>query len=94
MSKDELTGLLKEVSSAVVKEQIDAQVKELGLDSLENKFARLSANTSIDELNEIENQAYLTEISFWDEIDRIYKHFDEEIVRLGVVDDYKYIVFQ
>lgn len=53
MSKDELTSLLKEVSSGVVKEQLDAQVKELGLDTIENKFVRVSADTSVEELNKL-----------------------------------------
>jgi len=76
---------------------IALQANKLAIETVSYRmlfFKKFNENTSIDELNEIENQAYLTEISFWDEIDRIYKHFDEEIVRLGVVDDYKYIVFQ
>ena len=53
LTKDELVSLLKETTESVVKEQVDAQVKELGLDSLENKFARFSAGTSVDELNKL-----------------------------------------
>ena len=57
-------------------------------------FKKFNENVPIEELNEIENQAYLAETSFWEEIDKIYKYFDEEIVRLDTGDDYKYMALK
>ena len=54
-------------------------------------FKKFNENAPVEELNEIENQAYLAETIFWEEIDKIYKYFDEEIVRLDTGDDYKFI---
>ena len=54
-------------------------------------FKKFNENAPVEELNEIENQAYLAETIFWEEIDKIYKYFDEEIVRLDIGDDYKFI---
>jgi hypothetical protein len=55
-------------------------------------FKKFNENAPIEELNQIENQAYLAEAGFWEEIDKIYKYFDEEIVRFDAGDDNKNIV--
>lgn len=55
-------------------------------------FKKINANAPIDELNKLENQAYLAEAGFWEEIDRIYEYFDEEFAALDTGDDNKYIV--
>ena len=57
-------------------------------------FEKFSESASIDQLKDIENQAYFAEIELWDEFDRIYKYFDEEMSKLGIEDDYKYIVLK
>ncbi|MHB1346143.1 MAG: hypothetical protein ACYCXK_01520 [Candidatus Humimicrobiaceae bacterium] len=57
-------------------------------------FEKFSESASIDELKDIEDQAYIAEIELWDEFDRIYKYFDEEISKLGIEDDYKFIVLK
>lgn len=56
-------------------------------------FKKFNENAPSKELDEIEGRAYLAETDFWIEIDKIYKHFDEEIGRVGTVSDSKYIVF-
>lgn len=74
---------------------IALQAKKIGIEAVSYRilfFKKFNENASIDELNEIENEAYLTEISFWDEVDRIYKYFDEEYISFDIEDDYKYIV--
>ena len=43
MTREQLSDLLKEVTVGVVKEQLDSQVKELGLDTIDQKFAKISA---------------------------------------------------
>jgi len=53
-------------------------------------FKKFNENAPIEELNLIENQAYLAEVSFWDEIDRIYEHFDKEINMQDIGHDFKY----
>lgn len=71
------------------------QAKKIAIEAVSYRilfFKKFNENVSINELNEIENKAYLTEVSFWDEIDRIYKYFDEEYVSFDIKDDYKYIV--
>jgi hypothetical protein len=45
-------------------------------------FKMFNENASANELSEIENKAYLTEASFWEEIDNIYSYFDQEMERL------------
>ena len=47
-------------------------------------FKKFNENAPVKELNEIESKAYIDEASFWDEIDKIYKYFDEEIVMLNI----------
>jgi hypothetical protein len=42
---------------------------------------------SINELIEIENEAYIYELLFWEEMDNIYNYFDEESDKLGLLDD-------
>ena len=54
-------------------------------------FKKFNENAPVEELNEIENQTYLAEASFWEEIDKIYKYFGEEIGRINIGDDYKFI---
>ncbi|MHB1376273.1 MAG: hypothetical protein ACYCXB_02485 [Candidatus Humimicrobiaceae bacterium] len=74
---------------------IALQAKNIAIEAVSYRilfFKKFNENASIDELNEIENKAYLTEISFWDEVDRIYKYFDEEYISFDIEDDYKYIV--
>jgi hypothetical protein len=55
-------------------------------------FQNINKNAPINELNKLENQAYLAEASFWEEINRIYEYFDEEFATLNTTDDNKYIV--
>ncbi len=45
-------------------------------------FKMFYENASADKLSEIENNAYLAEASFWEEMDNIYGYFDQEIERL------------
>jgi hypothetical protein len=45
-------------------------------------FKKFNENASAKELGEIENKAYLTEASFWEEIDYVYGYFDQEMERL------------
>lgn len=54
-------------------------------------FKKFNENAPIEELNEIEHQAYLAEASFWEEIDKIYKYFGEEVGRINIGDDYKFV---
>ena len=54
-------------------------------------FKKFNENAPIKELNELEGKAYIAEAGFWDEIDRIYNYFDEEMVRLNIGDDYKFV---
>jgi hypothetical protein len=55
-------------------------------------FKKFNENAPVKELNELEGKAYIAEAGFWDEIDRIYDYFDEEITRLNIGDDYKFVV--
>ena len=73
------------------------QANKLAVESVSYRvlfFKKFYENTSMDELNKIENQAFSVETRLWDEIDRIYKYFDEKIARLGIESDYKYIVLK
>jgi len=73
---------------------IALQAKNLAIEAVSYRilfFKKFNENAPVEELNEIENQAYLAETIFWEEIDKIYKYFDEEIVRLDTGDDYKFI---
>jgi hypothetical protein len=45
-------------------------------------FKMFNENAPANKLSEIENEAYLTEASFWEEIDNIYNYFDQEMERL------------
>jgi hypothetical protein len=45
-------------------------------------FKMFNENASASKLGEIENKAYLTEASFWEEIDNVYGYFDQEMERL------------
>jgi len=45
-------------------------------------FKMFNENASVNKLSEIENKAYLTEASFWEEIDNVYGYFDQEMERL------------
>jgi hypothetical protein len=45
-------------------------------------FKMFNENASVNKLSEIENKAYLTEASFWEEIDNVYSYFDQEMERL------------
>ena len=54
-------------------------------------FKKFNENTPVKELNEIEGKAYISEAGFWDEIDRIYNYFDEEMARLNIGEDYKFV---
>ena len=45
-------------------------------------FKMFNENAPAIELGEIENKAYLAEVSFWEEIDNIYNYFDREMERL------------
>ena len=56
-------------------------------------FKKFNENAPIKALDEIEGLAYLAETDFWVEIDKIYTYFDEEIGRVGTVDDSKYLAF-
>jgi len=42
-----------------------------------------SKERDAEELDELETMANIAEISFWDEIDNLYRYFDEEMARLG-----------
>lgn len=50
-------------------------------------FKEFEKGTSIYQLTEIENEAYLYETLFWEEIDNIYNHFDEISDQLGISGD-------
>lgn len=72
---------------------IALQANKLAIEAVSYRilfFKKFNENAPIEELNLIENQAYLAEVSFWDEIDRIYEHFNEEINRQGIGNDFKY----
>ena len=45
-------------------------------------FKKFNENAPAKELREIENKAYLTEASFWEEIDNVYIYFEKEMERL------------
>jgi HK97 family phage major capsid protein len=62
ISTEDLKSLVKEASASIIKEQVDAQVKELGLDTLENKFARLNPNTSVAELNKLNGKEKMAKL--------------------------------
>jgi hypothetical protein len=42
-------------------------------------FKSFIRGTNINELNEIENRAYILEAQFWEEMDRIYEYFEERV---------------
>jgi hypothetical protein len=44
-------------------------------------FKMFNENAPVNKLSEIENEAYLAEASFWEEIDNIYSYFDQEMER-------------
>jgi hypothetical protein len=74
---------------------ITFNAKKIALEAVSYRilfFKKFTENAPINELNEIENKAYLSEISFWEEIDRIYKYFDDEYISCGIENNYKYIV--
>ena len=56
-------------------------------------FERFNENAPSKELFELEDKAYLSETSFWEEIDNIYKYFEIEITRLGIEDESTFLVF-
>ncbi len=41
-------------------------------------FKAYASNATISELNELENNTYLEEVLFWEELDKIYKYFEEK----------------
>lgn len=45
-------------------------------------FKMFNENAPASKLSEIENEAYLAEASFWEEIDNIYIYFDQEMEKL------------
>jgi len=47
-------------------------------------FKEFEKGTNIYTLTEIENEAYLYETLFWEEIDNIYNYFDERAAQLGI----------
>jgi ADP-glucose pyrophosphorylase len=53
----------------------------------------MTTETPIKELNEIENEAYLAEASFWEEIDNIYSYFDQEMEMLKNEDSSTFTAF-
>ena len=53
ITKDELVSLLKETSAGLVKEAVDAQVKELGV-SIDQKFAKFGPAVSVEEIKAME----------------------------------------
>lgn len=57
-------------------------------------YKKYNGNAPVTELNELETRACIAEGSFWDEIDNLYRYFDEEMARLRYVNDTKYIVFK
>ena len=54
-------------------------------------FKEFEKGTGMYELIEIENEAYLYETLFWEEMDKIYTHFDEMIVKMGISRDEFYL---
>ena len=56
-------------------------------------FKMFNENAPAKELSEIENKAYLSEASFWEEIDNIYGYFDQEMERLKNEDGSTYTAF-
>lgn len=50
-------------------------------------FEEFEKGTGMYELIEIENEAYIYETLFWEEMDKIYTHFDEMITKLGISRD-------
>jgi hypothetical protein len=54
-------------------------------------FKKFNENTPVKELNEIEGKAYIAEAGFWDEIDKIYNYFDQEMAKLNIGDDYQFV---
>jgi hypothetical protein len=57
-------------------------------------FKKYNENAPVRELNELEGKAYIAEAGFWDEIERIYKYFDDEMAGLDAEKDNKYIVIK
>ncbi len=69
---------------------------ELALEAVSYRalfFKKFNQNAPVDELSKLEGKAYIAEAGFWDEIDNLYRYFDEEMARLHTSDDDKYIVF-
>lgn len=56
ITKDELVSLLKETSAGLVKEAVDAQVKELGV-SIDQKFAKFGPAVSVEDIKAMEWKA-------------------------------------
>jgi len=76
---------------------IAAQAYDLAVEVVSYRalfFKKFNQNAPVDQLNELEGKAYIAEASFWDEIDRIYDYFDEEMASIDTADDNKYIVFK
>jgi hypothetical protein len=54
-------------------------------------FKEFEKGTGMYELIEIENEAYLYETLFWEEMDKIYTNFDEMITKMGIYRDEFYL---
>jgi len=54
-------------------------------------FKEFEKGTGMYELIEIENEAYLYETLFWEEMDKIYNYFDEMLVKMGISRDEFYL---
>lgn len=57
MTVDQLKALVTEATTGVVKEQLESRVKELGLDSIESKFAKIGQVEDISNLEGKEKMA-------------------------------------
>lgn len=57
-------------------------------------FKKYNENAPVKELVELETKAYVGEVGFWNEIDNLYRYFDEEMAGLRTTDDNRYVVFK
>jgi len=75
---------------------ITKKAYELALESVSYRilfFKKFNQNAPVNELSKLEGMAYIAEAGFWDEINNLYRYFDEGMARLHTSDDDKYIVF-
>jgi hypothetical protein len=80
---------------AVNPPDIAADAYEVALKTISYRilfFKSFSEGAGIEELEQLENQAYLLETLFWEEIDKLYEYFDTRIKEHGQDNDFRFVI--